>query len=860
MKMMSKTTGQACFLLALASGLLQAQTVSVTPAGYITTGLGGIIQFHATTSDMPGGVVWSAGGKVGGNATVGKIDINGLYTAPTAMYSNAVQITAALATNTRIAGSQYVYLLSNGPVLSSVSPNPLPSGTSTVTLTGTGFLAGASVMSNGVQLSTISVTSTVVKASIWQSPTITTASFMVRNPSSVYSNTLIVPVSGTSSGGGSGGGTTNTAPVISPKNITLALGGTQQFTATGTPVPTWSAVSGTVSSAGLYTAPAVMPASGNDTVTATNVAGTSAATVTLVSNVPPTLTSIGATPLPLGVFSTTVSGTGFTSLTQAQLNNVALATTYGNANSITVTGFAGTNGTVNLTVNNGPVISQPLAVQVGVQNPQVSPAAARRFLEQAAFGPTPAEAAHVQTIGMPAWITEQLTMPAVSNYNVITSSQGSMPTTFLANAVTNPDQLRQKVAFALSQIFVTSLSKIIWNTDMIPYQHILMNDAFTNYRQILGDVTLSATMGNYLDMANNAKANPNAGTVANENYAREIMQLFSIGTKMLNSDGTVQTNANGPIPSYDQTNVTELARVFTGWTYTPLPAHSLYWGAYINTAGPMVPFSGMHDFGSKSLLNGYVAPANLSPVQDLQAALDNLATHGNVAPFISKQLIQHLVKSNPTPAYVKRVGDVFTQTNGDMSTVITTILLDQEARANDEGGNDLANDGHLQEPVLQLTGFIRAFGGTMNLQNYYASEMAARGEDIFNAASVFNYYSPGYVVGGTGGLLGPEFQINNPNGSVLRENLVGSFFNQYSNPIQSYGPGTTVDLTPFLGLANAPATLVNAVDLTLTHGVMPAAMKQIIVNAVIADTTTSLHKVQTAIYLTLTSSYYNVWH
>jgi hypothetical protein len=218
-----------------------------------------------------------------------------------------------------------------------------------------------------------------------------------------------------------------------------------------------------------------------------------------------------------------------------------------------------------------------------------------------------------------------------------------------------------------------------------------------------------------------------------------------------------------------------------------------------------------------------------------------------------------MVKSNPTPSYIGRVAAAFTQSNGDMPTVLTAILLDQEARANDAGGADQPTDGHLQEPALLLPGYIRAFGGTMTTANYYASEMAAMGQDIYNAPSVFNYYSPGYVIPGFG-VGGPEFQIDNPNNSILRENLVGSFFNQYSNPVQSYGPGTTVDLTPLLPLASTPATLLDALDLTLTHGAMPAAMKQIVLNAVIADTGGNLHRVQTGIYLILTSSYYNVWH
>jgi uncharacterized protein (DUF1800 family) len=226
---------------------------------------------------------------------------------------------------------------------------------------------------------------------------------------------------------------------------------------------------------------------------------------------------------------------------------------------------------VNLIVFNGTTSSAPLAVQVGNPGALVSAAAARRFLEQAAFGPTPNDAANVQTLGFQGWLSQQFAMPQISNYSAeLGSSQGGLPTQFLANAVTNPDQLRQKVAFALSQIFVTSISTIIWNGSMIPYEQMLMADAFTNYRQIMGDVTLSATMGQYLDMANNAMGNALEGTIANQNYAREVMQLFTIGTTMLNADGSQQLDVNNlPVPTYLQPVIAETARVFTGFTYQP---------------------------------------------------------------------------------------------------------------------------------------------------------------------------------------------------------------------------------------------------------------------------------------------------
>ncbi len=855
------------FVAALAGGALQAQTVTLSPnSGYITAGPGGTVQFSATVTNYMGdmSIVWLAGGKVGGNSTVGTISPTGLFTAPmTVPSSGMTAITAALGGQSAYSATWYVYLLGAGPTITSVTPNPMPTGNvSLVTVTGSGFQQGAVVWDGGVQLAAKFVNSTTMTASTYHAASTTSTTFTVRNPNTVFGNVITVPMiapTKTGTGGTGGTGGTTSAPVIAPASAAVVIGMTQQFTAAG--ATSWTAVSGTVTSTGLYTAPAVMPAVGTDTVTATNSVGHSTANITLLTNVPPTVTGIGTSPLPLGVFSTSVTDTGFTAASVAKLNGLALTTKYVDPNTLTVNGFAGPATSENLTVNNGPLVSAPLAVPVGVQNPQASVSAARRFLEQAAFGPTSADAAHVQQIGISAWIDEQLAMPGVSSYLGVAGSQGGLPNTFLANAVTNPDQLRQRVAFALSEIFVVSITKIIWNGDMIPYEQMLMNDAFTDYRKILGDVTLSPTMADYLDMANNAKANPAAGTAANENYAREVMQLFSMGDVLLNQDGTVQIDptTNLPAPAYLQPNISELARVMTGWTYTQ-PNGSVYFPSYINTSKPLAQYPAMHDFGSKTLLNGYIAPANLAMDVDLSQALDNIASHANVAPFISKQLIQHLVKSNPTPAYVARMAQVFTTSNGDMKTLIKAILMDSEARANDEGGSDLSADGHMQEPALFIPGFVRAFNGQMTTATYYASTLATMGQDIFNPASVFNYFSPGYTVGGTGGLKGPEFQIYNPNTAILRENLVAQFFNQYSNPIASNGPGTTVDLSAFLPLAATPATLVSALDVTLTHGTMPAAMNQIITTAVAADSLGNLHRVQTACYLILTSNYYNVWH
>ena len=478
--------------------------------------------------------------------------------------------------------------------------------------------------------------------------------------------------------------------------------------------------------------------------------------------------------------------------------------------------------------------------------------------------------ANVQTLGFQGWLNQQFAAPKVSNYATI-GSQSSFTPQFLTNAVNNPDQLRQRVAFALSEIMVTSISKNIWTTTTAPFEEMLMTDAFSNFRQILNDVTLAPAMGQFLDMANNSKANANNTILPNENYAREVMQLFTIGTVLLNPDGSKQLDSNNnPIPTYDQTTVANFAKVFTGWTYAPPAGGGVNWGAYINPSAPMVPYAPMHDTTAKTLLQ-YTAPAGVytalpagqSAQTDLTEGLDNIFYHPNVGPFIAKQLIQHLVKSNPTPAYVQRVAAVFNNNGsgvrGDMQAVITAILLDAEARQNDQPGMTQAKDGHLQEPILFLTGFLRAMGAYVDNTNYFGYDLVNQNEDIYNAPSVFNYFSPGYQIPDFG-LGGPEFQIYTPYSSVYRDNLASNIFSAYSNNINSYGPGTTIDLTPFVALAANPQALTDALDLTLTNGLAPAGLKNIILNAITAESGGNLRRVQTGLYLMLASSYYNVWN
>ena len=363
----------------------------------------------------------------------------------------------------------------------------------------------------------------------------------------------------------------------------------------------------------------------------------------------------------------------------------------------------------------------------------VSAADAARLLEQATFGVTATDVAHVQTIGIDAYINEQLAYPPTQyigyTYTPHTApanciDDGSTPPDasslcardryspfqvqrdFFIHALNNPDQLRQRVAFALSQIMVVSSVEIYEAYGLANYENILLRDAFGNYRTLLQDVTLSPTMGHYLDMVNSDETNPQNGTVPNQNYAREVLQLFSIGLVELNPDGTQQLDASGaPIATFDGATIEGFASVFTGWTYPPLPGASSQWTNPINFDGTMVAFPNNHQPGTKSLLNSYTVPANQTPAQDLADALDNIFNHPNVGPFISKQLIQHLVTSNPSPDYVARVAAVFAnngqKVRGDLSAVVRAILTDTEARG-DAPPNNLF--GHLREPAPVLWG------------------------------------------------------------------------------------------------------------------------------------------------------------
>jgi len=694
-------------------------------------------------------------------------------------------------------------------------------------------------------------------------------------------------VLGGCAGGGSGSPPPNITVTVSPNPTFVRAGSTQPFTVvvTGTTntqvtwevnnVPGGNATVGTIDANGNYSAPAALPNPSQVSVEAVSVANSSDAGSSAVTleNPVPVVAAISPTSIPVGAFSLTVTGSDFVSGSQVMFGSTALTTTFVSATQLTATGTAtsGEIGSVSVTVDNpnpGAVDSSTSATAQVTSTAAVTQAAAIRFLEQSTFGPTPTLISQVQQSGFTSFLQSQFAASGSTYPDPAPSVTSITPTQqiFFTNAVNNSDQLRQRVAFALSEIWVTS-NLTVPPQGMAPYERLLLADAFTNYSTIMNDVTLNPGMGLYLNMVDNDRPSSANGTKANENYARELMQLFTLGLFLLNNDGSLQLDSSGnPIPTYTQNQVDAFSLVYTGWTYPTEPGATLVKHNPQYFIGPMELFASNHATASKTLLLGTVLPANQSGTLDLQEALSNIFTHPNLPPFVCKQLIQHLVTSNPSPQYISRVVSAF-QTGsfqgfgagqaGDMQATIAAILLDPEARRGDNPATAVATDGHLREPILYITNLLRAFGATTDgsAPVTYATSMS---EPPMRSGSVFNFFPPSYLIPDTT-MLGPEFDLQNTANALVRINFVNSFA---FGPI---GAGTTVNFTTYTNLATSSGTtaMVNALNALLLHGTMSSADQTAIltaVNAVPSGPNQALTQAETAIYLIASSSQYQIMH
>jgi uncharacterized protein (DUF1800 family) len=675
-------------------------------------------------------------------------------------------------------------------------------------------------------------------------------------------------------------------------NADTRLGGTTQFAATVTGTSSsavaWqvngvaggSAATGTISTTGLYTAPATLPTPNTVTIDAVSSAASAPGTLTeTLLNPLPVVNSATATQSGTSsTYSIDVLGSSFVSGAQIQVGGTAVTTNFVSSTELTAstTVAAGTTALTIDVINPTSGGTPSATVQAVVASSRPTVTAAARLLDQATFGPTLSDIQHVQQVGLDAYITEQ--------FNVAPTLLPDIPATPTAictvNAtapcaqsewwqavLTGPDQLRQRVAFALSEMFVVSTDSDNARA-VTPYQNILAKDAFTNFATIMTDVSLSPAMGDYLNMLNSRK--PATGQIANENYPRELMQLFTTGIDLLNPDGSMQLDSTGaPIPVYSETQVQAFARAYTGWTYansmggssTSFPNNTP------NYDSPMAAVESAHDTTSKTLLNGTILPAGQTAEQDLSGALSNIFNHPNVGPFVCRQLIQHLVASDPSPAYVSRVSAVFSNNGngvrGDMQSVVRAILEDPDARAGDTSPD--FDGGHLREAMLYLTDALRGLGFTntssvgdySSLSNYTTT----LGEKPYSSPSVFNFFPPDYVVPGTTANA-PEFGQENTATATLRLTLADAIVN---NKITNFSGDLSATST--LGLtasktgvaATDSANLVDALGVIFMHGQMPANMRTEIVNHV--QTLTNIgERVRVATYLVLTASQYKIEH
>lgn len=402
---------------------------------------------------------------------------------------------------------------------------------------------------------------------------------------------------------------------------------------------------------------------------------------------------------------------------------------------------------------------------------------AARLLNQATFGATIDDIDYLITTGEEAWINEQLSLtptyhmplvePFVDNEDFWRSYRISA---WWQRSLYSDDQLRQRVAFALSEVFVVSeFNGVLFDSPqaLTQYYDVLIEHAFSPYRELLEAVTLSPAMGVYLSMLGNEKPDVERNIRPDENYAREVMQLFSVGLVELNMDGSVKLDSNQqPIPSYDQDVIKGFAHVFTGWHFNGTTEATWYrWWQNYNLLDTMSPVSAFHDSEEKSLFSGVLLPANQSAEQDLAMALDALANHQNIAPFISKQLIQKLVTSNPSPEYIQRVAEVFINNGsgerGDLSEVVKAILLDDEARNGHT--NNPALFGKVREPLIRATHMWRAFSLTyLSDRIDFSWPEYFFGQAPLASPSVFNFYRPDYspiTLKSSEDLVAPELQI-----------------------------------------------------------------------------------------------------
>jgi uncharacterized protein (DUF1800 family) len=803
---------------------------------------------------------------------------NATYTPPQTMPSNpSVTVVAYMGSNTAVTTSYPITLINPIPVVSSASPSQLLSGgTQTVALVGSGFVPGTVVLFNGQTLPTtyVNYNNATVQVPVPANAS-GTLSLQVQNPApgggagttfaeTVPTNTITLTATDAD------GVNTGTAELGVSVTMSAAVAGSEQTAVN------WSlSGAGSLSASGVYTAPAALPSNQAVTITAALASDPSITASYSLSIINPTPVILSATPsvVPTGTTTTvTVTGTGFVPGTSLDTNVGSVTSTYQSATTMVaqITVPAGSSGELQLSAENtapgggtGPFLVVPISAPISTTE-------AARVLDETTFGATSALIQHVAQEGITAWLNEQFNtpttlLPTIPNPEpawCAGSGMECLQSEWWQTALTGNDQLRQRVAFALSQLFVISNDSVTPQA-IPPYQNMLANDAFTNWSTIMNDVALWPAMGLYLNMLNSARAG--TGQIANENFARENMQLFNLGMALLNPDGTPMLDSNGNIqPTYTEAQIEAFARVYTGWTYANPDgtAPTSGWNPTPNYNQRMAAVELWHDENPKTLLNGVTLPAGQTAEEDFAQAQANIFNHPNLPPFVCQQLIQHLVSGNPSPAYVSRVAAVFmnngNNVRGDMQAVLTAIFTDPEARAGDTDPS--APGGHLREPILWAANVMRGLGyvNTDPNNNYFNvyGYLLPMGESAYESLDVFNFFPPSYVIPGTN-ILSPEFGLENTATVAGRLTLADQFVN---NKIPSFN----VDLSATsplgqIAVSSGPTGLVNALNTLFMHGQMDANTSAAIVSE-ISGITDPAQQVRIATYLVVTSSEYKILH
>ncbi|HEY3841094.1 MAG TPA: DUF1800 family protein [Bryobacteraceae bacterium] len=827
---------------------------------------------------------WALSGAAGATGSLGTIDSKGVYTPPVVPpVPNTVTVTVTDSANT-LSATATITVLDPVPVISSLSPYNVNTGLAyTVDIIGSNFMPSDQVMlgatpvatakfisSTDIRITGASTAAAGTKLSITVVDPNTTAGGKTSNAASLN---VVAPVAVTVSPDGRtircGAALALSWHVANNSNqsVTWQVNGVPGGNASvGTVTSTISATGATTVT---YNAPADLPPNPSTAtplpsvpvkITATSAADPNAsATLTVnLQNPVPVISSVTPNSVSPGLVNLTITGTGFAPNAVVYLAGTSISSNWVSDTRLTAIGTVNIpfGGTAALKVTNpapGAATSVPLpiSVQLPVAVVRMPYADAVRFLQMTSWGPTPSSVAALQTIGRDQWLLNQFNTAPSTWPDPLSDNEGMnrLQAAFFNIATGGQDQLRQRVSFALAQIMVASGVKDTQFSQMVGYQRVLGNDAFGDFRTLLGDITLNPAMGYFLDMVNNDKANARKGTVANENYAREVMQLFTVGLTQLNQDGTPDTQHTAP--EYTQDTVTEMAKVFTGWTYSPAPGYAGQWPNQPYYFAPMVSFDSHHDMTAKliSLPKPCTIPANGTAVADLNMTLDCLAGQSNIAPFISYRLIQRLVESNPSPAYVARVAAVFNtpqtllgQKLTQLQGVVYAILTDPEA--------SLPGTGKLTEPVLYATNLLRALNATVNDTGGINNWSTAMGQNVMEPSSVFSYFSPFYrlTVPSTDPtqpkpavVPAPEFQGVNAATSIARANFA---WRAVTNGIE----GTVkIDLSNLQDLAAiGPNALVDAINQGLFRGQMTSSERSYILAA--ATQTSPSASVRSALY------------